>query len=230
MIETNIVDVVVTNTLESVVTNTVTDYLTLTNFVTQTDTITNTVLDHVTLTNIIEIAEEPVIVPEPVQTFEPAETFTGSDKSKTNGVIFDPDGTMRGVIQVETAKASAKGVKVKGFIMLEDGKKVTLKTVTVPIKEGRLEVETAVGKLGKLNVVICGDGFKGTFGAMKVVSADVGKDAGVLTGSLTLKYIDAKGKVVSQKIAVGGVTTGGTAAGTVTPKGGKAKVFAAEFE
>ena len=55
-------------------------------------------------------------------------------------------------------------------------------------------------------------------------------DYDVLSGSLTLKYIDAKGRVVNQRITVGGVATGGTAAGTVTPKGDKAKVFAAEFE
>ena len=114
--------------------------------------------------------------------------------------------------------------------MLEDGKKAALKAVTVPIEGGRLNVDTTVGKLGAISLTIGGDGFKGTFGSMKVVSADIGEDAGVLTGSLTLKYLDAAGKVKSRKIAVGGVATDGTAAGTVTPKGGKAKVFAAEVE
>ena len=42
--------------------------------------------------------------------------------------------------------------------------------------------------------------------------------------------IDAAGKVKNRKIAVGGVATGGTAAGTVTPKGGAVKAFAAEVE
>ena len=63
-----------------------------------------------------------------------------------------------------------------------------------------------------------------------VVSAEVGKGAGVLSGTLTLKYIDESGKVKSQRITIGGVATGGTAAGTATQKGRPTKAFAAEFE
>ena len=238
--------VVATNFVEVVVTNTVTDHVAVTNMVKMTNfvdvvvmatnlvdvTVTNTVTDHVTLTNILEIAAEAAVVPEEVRASEPeAEAaFTGEAKLKMNGVVFDADGAMRGIMQVETAKATAKGVKVKGFVVLENGKKVAMKAVTVPVEEGKLSVSTAVGKLGTMSLVIGGNGFKGTFGTMKVVSADIGKDAGVLSGSLTLKHIDAKGKVVNQKISVGGVTTGGTAAGTITPKGETTKVFAAEFE
>ncbi len=209
-------EVVTTNIVEMVVTNTV--------------TVTNFVEVAVVVTNLVEIAADAAVVPESVRLVEPEADFTGADKAKMNGIVFDADGTMRGIIQIETAKATAKGVKVKGFAMLEDGKKVALKAVTAMPENGRLAVGTDAGKLGRLNVTVGGDRFKGALGAMKVVSADIGEDAGVLSGSLTLKYIDAKGKVVNRKIAVGGVATGGTAAGTATPKGGQAKVFAAELE
>ena len=52
----------------------------------------------------------------------------------------------------------------------------------------------------------------------------------MLTGSLALKYLDDTGKMKSKRIAIGGVATGGTAAGTATTKGEPAKAFAAEFE
>ena len=228
VVATNFVEVVVTNTV--VATNFVDMAVVTTNLVNVT--VTNTVTDHVTVTNMLEIAAEAGIVPAEIRTSTPEEgvTFEGMDKKKFNGVVFDADGTMRGVIQIETAKATAKGVKVKGFAMLEDGKKTALKAVTVPIETGRLAVETAVGKVGTLKVTVGGNGFKGSLEAMKVVSADIGEATGVLTGSLTLKYIDGEGKVKSRKIAVGGVTSEGTAAGTATPKGGAAKVFAAELE
>ena len=169
-------------------------------------------------------------MPEAVRAFEPDAGFDGADKATMKDIVFDASGTMRGIAQVETAKATAKGVKVKGFVMLEDGKKVAMKAVTVPAEGGRLAVETAVGKLGNISLSVGGDGFKGTLGSLKVVSADIGEDAGVLNGSLTLKYVDAAGKVKNRKVAVGGVVSDGTAAGTATPKGGKAKVFAAELE
>ena len=155
--------------------------------------------------------------------------FMGEEKKVFNGMVSDADG-VRGLIQIETAKASAKGVKVKGFVMLADGKKVGLKAVTVPIVDGRLSVETPVGKIGMLQAIVGGDGFNGTLGAMKVVSAEVGEDTGVLSGALTLKYLDASGKVKSKRVTIGGVATGGTAAGTATGKGEPVKVFAAEFE
>ena len=169
-------------------------------------------------------------VPDEVRDFEPVEDFTGADKRKTNGVVFDMDGAMRGIVQLETAKATAKGVKVKGFAMLEDGKKASMKSVTVPIEDGRLLVRTSVGKLGEISLVVGGDGFVGEFAGMRVVSADLGEDSGVLSGSLTLKHFDASGKLKNRKIAIGGVVTGGTAAGTATAKGAAPRAFAAELE
>ena len=56
-----------------------------------------------------------------------------------------------------------------------------------------------------------------------MMHSQMDKVAGALSGTLTLKHIDAKGKLANRRITLGGVTTGGTAAGTVTPKGGKAK-------
>ena len=230
VIETNFVDVAVTvtNMMDAVVTNAV-DMI-VTNVVVQYEIVTNTVTDHVTVTNSIEIAQEAAIVPADVREFEAEEEFTGVSAKKMEGVVFDAGGMMRGVIQVETGKTSAKGVKVKGFVMLEDGKKVALKAATVPDEAGRLEVETSVGKLGVLSLKVGGDGYSGSLGAMKVVSVDIGEDVGVVSGSLTLKYIDATGKVKNRKISIGGVVSDGTAAGTATPKGEKAKVFAAEFD
>lgn len=200
----------------------------MTNIVTVT--MTNTVTERVAITNIIEIAQGAAMVPEVVRTTVPEVAFTGADTMKMNGVVFDAEGTMCGIIQVETGKATVKGVKVKGFMMFGDGKKVALKAVTVSIESGRLSVETLVGKLGTINIIVGGDGFKGTFGTMKVASADIENGVGVLTGSLTLKYIGATGKVNNRKIMIGGIATDGTAAGTITPKGGRTQVFAAEFE
>ena len=166
-----------------------------------------------------------------VHTEEPTTAFNGTTATKMAGVVFGAaDGWMRGIVQVETAKATAKGVKVKGFVMLEDGKKVSMKAATVPIVGGRLSVRTGVGKLGDISLEIGGDGFTGSLGAMKVASAELGGDAGVLSGSLTLKYIDATGKLKNRKIAIGGVATGGMAAGAATSKGAKPKAFVAEFE
>ena len=234
VVETNFVDVAVsvTNMHDVVVTNIVTRYSTVTNTVADHITVTNMVTDRIVVTNVIGIAQGAGLVADATRAFEPGRSFVGADKVKMNGVVFDANGTMRGIIQVETAAASAKGVKVKGFVMLEDGKKAAIKGVTAKDTDdaGRLLVETTVGKMGAIAMSIGDDGFMGSFGGMKFVSADIGEDTGVLSGSLTLKYINALGKVKSRKIAIGGVVTDDTAAGIATPKGSAPKAFSAEFE
>lgn len=259
IVETNFVVVVATNVVTDVlmltnivtqtVIDTVTDYVTATNWIAATNLIdvavTNVVTDLVEVTNVteqivlltnfVEIAEEAAIVPDEVQIFEPEEEYTGTGKKKMSGVVFGMFGVMHGVVHLEISSA-AKGVSAKGFVMLNDGKKTNFKGVLMQMFGGKLGLTASVGKLGVLQLSIGGDGFKGVLGGMKVVSAEIGPDVGVLSGTLTLKYLDATGKIKSRKLAVGGVATGGTAAGTVTPKGSsktrqsQAKAFAAEFE
>ena len=217
---TNVVDVAVTNLVDVTVTNTVLAQVAVTSVIERV----------VARTNVVAIAQEAGLVPEEVRDFKPRAAFSGEDKMKMNGLVFDADGAMQGIIQVETARETAKGVKVKGFVMLEDGKKIAMKAVTVPVDHGRLAVGTSVGKLGMLDITVGGDGFRGTMGGMTVVSAAIGEDMGVLKGSLTVKYLDAAGKVKSRKISLGGVVSDGTAAGTVTERRRGVKAFAAAFE
>ena len=158
------------------------------------------------------------------------EPFTGENKLKMNGMVCDSRGAMLGLVQVETAKATARGVAVKGFVMLADGRKVAMRSVTVPIEDGVLSVRTSVGKLGEMTLTIDGDGFTGKLGDNMVESADVGEDTGVLSGSLTLKYIDATGRVKSKRITIRGVATEGMAEGSATSIGADAMSFVAEFE
>ena len=80
------------------------------------------------------------------------------------GLVRDKKKEPCGLIQVTTAKATAKGVKVSGFVMLEDGKKATMKAVTVAVEKNQLKVSTTVGKLGGISLTIGGKGFDGMLG------------------------------------------------------------------
>jgi len=139
---------------------------------------------------------------------------------------------MCGIVQVTTGKRTAKDqVKVGGFVMLTDGKKQTIKSVTEDIEGGKLNVETKAGKLGDVELEITDNGFTGSVGLMTVKSGDVGEDTGIISGTLKMSYFDAKtNKLKTRSIKLGGVASGGEAAGTLTTKGEDTKVFEAVIE
>ena len=152
----------------------------------------------------------------------------GNMKHIFNGLVRDASNEPCGLIQVTTAKATKKGVKVSGFVMLEDGKKVTMKAVTVAVQNGLLAVSTTVGKLGSISLTIGGDGFAGTFGAKKVASEKLDEDTGVLKTTVKVTYLDAAtGKLKTKNMTLNGVSVPQSAAGVLTSKGSAAKKFEA---
>lgn len=145
-----------------------------------------------------------------------------SEKHTFNGLVTDSNGKMLGLVQVVTAKQSSRGeVKVSGFVMLQDGKKQNIKA-TGKVEGGSL---VAVGKAGKtdgLNLNVGGNGFSGSLGSMKLASASVGEDTGILSAMVKLSYFDAKtGKIKTKSMTLGGVAEEGEAIGTLTDKKSK---------
>ena len=154
--------------------------------------------------------------------------FDGNEKHVFNGLVRDKKKSPCGLIQVTTAKATKKGVKVSGFVMLEDGKKVTMKAVTVAVDKKQLNVSTTVGKLGSISLTIGGKGFAGTLGDKKVASEKLDEDAGVLKTTVKVTYLDAAtGKLKTKNMTLGGVAIPKSAAGVLTSKGSAAKPFQA---
>ncbi len=157
--------------------------------------------------------------------------FDGNEKHVFNGLVRDKKKSPCGLIQVTTAKATKKGVKVSGFVMLEDGKKVTMKAVTVAVDKKQLNVSTTVGKLGSISLTIGGKGFAGTFGDKKVASEKLDEDAGVLKTTVKVTYLDAAtGKLKTKNMTLGGITVGGDAVGTLSQKNSSTRAFQAETE
>ena len=157
--------------------------------------------------------------------------FDGNEKHVFNGFVRDKKKSPCGLIQVTTAKATKKGVKVSGFVMLEDGKKVTMKAVTVAVEKKQLKVSTTVGKLGSISLTIGGKGFAGTLGDKKVASEKLDEDAGVLKTTVKVTYLDAAtGKLKTKNMTLGGITVGGDAAGTLSQKNSSTRAFQAETE
>ena len=139
-----------------------------------------------------------------------------------NGLVYDQGNEPCGLVQIATSVESAKGVKVKGFVMLEDGKKVSLKAVTVPVENGILNVTTKVGKLGSVTLTVGGDGFFGKLDSLKLTSAAIGEDTGMLKATVTMSYFEeATGKLKKKSSALGGIAVRKTAAGTLTEKKSK---------
>ena len=154
--------------------------------------------------------------------------FDGNEKHVFNGLVRDKKKSPCGLIQVTTAKATKKGVKVSGFVMLEDGKKVTMKAVTVAVEKKLLNVGTTVGKLGSISLTVGGNGFTGTLGDKKVASEKLDEDAGVLKTTVKVTYLDAAtGKLKTKNMTLNGVAVPQSAAGVLTSKGGAAKKFEA---
>lgn len=157
--------------------------------------------------------------------------FDGNVKHVFVGLVRDKKMEPCGLIQVTTAKATAKGVKVSGFVMLEDGKKAAMKAVTVAVEKNQLKVSTTVGKLGGISLTIGGKGFDGTLGDMKVATEKVGEDTGILKATVKMSYFEGgTGKLKSRSVKLTGITVDGAAAGTLTTKGRAAKDFVAEIK
>ena len=154
-----------------------------------------------------------------------------SSKYTFNGLVYDQGNAPCGLVQIVTLKESAKGVRVKGFVMLEDGKKVSLKSATVPVENGVLNVMTKVGKLGSATLTVGGDGFFGKLDSLKLTSAAVGEDTGMLKSTVTMSYFEeATGKLRKKSFALGGIAVRKEAAGTLTEKKAKTgKGFYAEI-
>ena len=141
-----------------------------------------------------------------------------TDKHTFNGLVSDSYGDPCGLIQVTTAKATKKGVRVSGFVMLEDGKKVTIKAVTVSANE-QLDVYTSVGKIGSIGISVTENGFSGTLGSMKVASGGVSEDTGVFKATVTMSYFEAgTGKLKTKSLTMNGITVDGAAGGTLLNK------------
>jgi len=154
--------------------------------------------------------------------FEAAHTF--------NGIVYDDD-VMCGIIQISTTKKSAKGdVKVSGLVVLGDGKKQTIKSITCKVEDGEVCVTSKVGRLGDLELTITDDGFSGFLGDMAVESDDIGEETGIISGTLKMSYFDAKtGKVKTKNITIKGLTNGEAANISATVKGQGEKFFEAKF-
>lgn len=159
-------------------------------------------------------------------------TFDGLAKRTFGGLVFDADGNMAGLVQLATAKAAKDGsVSVRGFVMLEDGKRQSVKTAKGTIQDGLLTVRTTVGKIGALNVTFGDDGFVGKLGEGTVASADVGEDTGILRGTIRLSYLDAKtGVLKTRQMTLTGLTDNGDAVGTLSVKGKEPQTFQAVVE
>ena len=158
--------------------------------------------------------------------------FDGLAKRTFGGLAFDADGNMAGLVQFATAKAAKDGsVSVRGFVMLEDGKRQSVKTAKGTIQDGLLTVRTTVGQIGALNVTFGDDGFVGKLGEGTVASADVGEDTGILRGTIRLSYLDAKtGVLKTRQMTLMGLTDNGDAVGTLSVKGKEPQTFQAVVE
>ena len=226
----------VTNFVNSAVTNFVNT--TVTNVIHTSSEVTNVIHTSSVITNAIEFAvtnwgdaidPESGVVSDELRTFEPSKAITGASSATQNGVVFDPEGRLRGLAQVVT-KSSAKGVKVSGFLMLEDGKKQALKAVTVPVTDGFLSARTKVGKIGEMDIVIGADGFRGQIGDLTVVSSVTDESTGVLKGTITMSYFTSANKLKTKRLTLNGVAAEGESLGVVTEKGKPAKAYSAAIE
>ena len=148
------------------------------------------------------------------------------------GIVCDGDGAMCGLAQIATAKETKKGVSVSGFVMLEDGKKYSLKAAYGSVANGKVKVTTKVGKLGEAEIEVGGNGFYGTLGSMTFESAELGEDTGILKATVKMSYFDQKtGKIKTKSLTLGGCVDGDEAVGTITDKSQRATIsFAAELD
>lgn len=157
----------------------------------------------------------------------PVVSDSWSVKHTFNGLAYNGE-LLAGLVQVSTAKISNKGeVKISGFVMLQDGKKQSIKA-TGTVDAGILKASAEDKKLGHVELTVDGNGFSGSVGGMKVESASVGENTGILKATIKLSYFDAKtGKIKTKSLNLGGVTSDGEAVGTLSVKKESPKTFEA---
>ena len=132
--------------------------------------------------------------------------FNGDAKHVYTGVVLK-GGYSVGIVQIETAKATSRGVRVKGAIMLDDSKKYAIKSAQGQVMNGVLKVETSVSKLGDMSLIIGLAGFNGNIGENYMVRSGEASGAAVLKGSITKTYLDEKGKFKTARITLTGFST-----------------------
>jgi len=198
----------------------------------QVETVFATNYIDVVVTNYVGVGDGDIgKVSDEVMAFMPDVGFDGSQKRTLNGIAFDGDGVFCGLAQITTAKATRSDVKVGGFVMLADGKKLSLKSTTGLLDSGIVSARTKVGKIGDIDLVIGANGFRGQVGGLTVVSANPDDESGVVKGSMTLSYFDPKTlKLKTKRISLAGIAVEGEATGNIEVKGSAIKGFAAEIE
>ena len=129
--------------------------------------------------------------------------FNGDAKHVYTGVVLK-GGYSVGIVQIETAKATSRGVRVKGAIMLDDSKKYAIKSAQGQVMNGVLKVETSVSKLGDMSLIIGLAGFNGNIGENYMVRSGEASGAAVLKGSITKTYLDEKDKFKTARVTLAG--------------------------
>lgn len=161
---------------------------------------------------------------------EEDQDFDGSQKHTYNGIVYEND-VMCGLVQIVTAKETKTGVRVTGYILLDDGKKYSLRSSTVKPANGSLTGSSIVGKLGTLSFKIVATRISGTIGSRVINSADLDDKTGILKGTLTFSYIDAaSGRLKTKRITLTGAASDGESIGDLSVKGDGIKRFSATFE
>ena len=162
--------------------------------------------------------------------------FDGNAKHVYTGVALKGDYSV-GIVQLATAKATSRGVRVNGSVLLDDGKKYAIRSAQAPIENGVLKIKTTVSKLGDMSLTLGLNGFKGTVGDdYSVRSADT-SSASVLKGTVTKTYVDSTtGKFKTKRVTLTGFSiqdpeSGETwADGTIQEKGKDELSFSASVK
>ena len=162
--------------------------------------------------------------------------FNGAAKHMYTGVVIiikDGTGYERtvGIVQLATAKATARGVRVSGAIMLDDGKKYPIRSAQGTIENGVLKVETSVSQLGNMSLVVGLNGFKGNVGADYLVRSEDTSGYSTLKGTITKTSLDAAtGRFKTGRVTLTGFSEGNSATGVAQERGKDELSFAAVVE
>lgn len=143
--------------------------------------------------------------------------FNGDAKHVYTGVVLK-DGYSVGIVQIETAKASSRGVRVKGAIMLDDGKKYAIKSAQGQVANGVLKVETS-SKLGGMSLVVGLNGFEGGVGEGYTVRSGDTSAAAVLKGTVKKTCVNTAGKFKTARVTLTGFSIRDSESGTAQADG-----------
>ena len=156
--------------------------------------------------------------------------FNGNAKHVYAGIVYSL-GNSVGLVQITTAKATSRGVRVKGVLVLEDGKKRAIQPVQVPIENGVLKIETSVVKLDDMSLVIGLNGFKGSIGEKYLVQSGDTSGYSALNGTIAKMYVDAAtGKFKTSRAKLTGFSSPNHATGEIQEKDKRDLSFSAEVQ